>query len=305
MLKFSVKILGCSSAMPTTTRMPTAQLISYNTNTYLIDCAEGTQLQLRKMNCSLLKINNIFISHLHGDHFYGFFGLISTFNMLGRKNKLNIFAPKELFDIYKAIQQIKKEDLGYDINFIALNPDGKRKIFDDKYIEVYSFPLKHSIQVWGFLFSEKEKTLNIKKSAIEEYILSIKEILKIKKGENYTNEKGEIINNSELTVPPPPIRNYAYCTDTLPIKSINKYFQNVDLLYHESTYCSDKKTNAKKHFHSTAQQAAEIAKITNAKKLVIGHYSSSYPTTEIFLKEAKEIFENTVAAYDGLEIEIL
>jgi ribonuclease Z len=304
MLNFSIIILGCGSALPTALRMPTSQIVLYNTTPYLIDCGEGTQVQLRKNNISLLKINNIFISHLHGDHFYGIFGLLSTFGMLGRKKPLNIYAPENLKKYCELLLISNNNLLQYDINFIPLKKIQNNLILSDKYLDVYSFPLKHSVAVWGFKFVEKNKTLNIKKELIEELNLSIADIVKIKNGENFVLDNGLIIPNNKLTIKPEKARSYAFCTDTLPLKNLENNIRNVDLLYHEATYANDNKILAKKTFHSTANQAAEIAKLCDVKKLLIGHYSSRYTETDTLLNEAKSIFTNTIAVYDNLVVEI-
>ncbi|HOZ30729.1 MAG TPA: ribonuclease Z [Bacteroidales bacterium] len=303
-MQFQIRILGSSSALPTSTRMPTAQVVMYNETPYLIDCAEGTQMQMRKFNVPFGKLKNIFISHLHGDHFYGIFGLLSSFNLLGRKQDLNIYAPSELKKIYETVLSLNNDHLHYKVNFIPLTDNGKNLIFENKFLEVYSFPLKHTKPTYGFLFVEKNKALNIRKDVIERYELSIAEIVKIKAGEDLVDDFGEVVKNSELTTKPGEIRSYAFCTDTLPIKNLDKYFNNVNLLYHEATFASDMKDLAVETHHSTAKQAAEIAKITSARKLLIGHFSSRYKSIEIFLKEAEEIFPDVVAGEDGMLINI-
>ncbi len=303
-MKFQIRILGSSSALPTSTRMPTAQVVIYNETPFLIDCAEGTQMQMRRFGVPLSRLKNIFISHLHGDHIYGIFGLLSSFNLLGRKQELNIFAPAKLKDIYEAVLKLNNDELKYKINFHPLNADGKNLLFESKNLEVHSFPLKHSKQVFGFLFEEKQKQQNIRKDIIERYELSISEILRIKAGEDLIDEDGEIIKNSDLTTKPGAVRSYAFCTDTLPLKNLNKYFSNVDLLYHEATFASDLADMAKETYHSTAKQAAEMALQTEAKKLVIGHFSSRYKEIDILIREASEVFENTIGAEDGMMIEL-
>lgn len=302
-MNFQVRILGSSSALPTSERFPTAQVVLYNNEPFLIDCAEGTQIQMRKYKVPFGKLKNIFISHLHGDHIYGIFGLLSSFNLLGRKSKLNIFAPAKFKEIYEKVLELNNDELKYKINFIALKPNDKNLIYSNKYIQVSSFPLKHSKQVFGFLFEEKQKQKNIKKEAISELNLSIKQILDVKNG------KDLIINNitipnSELTTPQIPPLSFAFCTDTLPLKNLNKYINEVDLLYHEATFGEELKPLAKETMHSTAMQAAEIAKIVNAKKLVIGHFSSRYKSVDLLIKEAKSVFPNTIEAQDGLLINI-
>ncbi len=303
-MKFNIRILGSSSALPTSTRMPTAQVVTYNETPYLIDCAEGTQMQMRKFSVPLGRLQNIFISHLHGDHIYGIFGLLSSFNLLGRKQALNIYAPAKLKEIYETVLSLNNDELKYKINFHPLTADGKNLIFENKFFEVYSFPLKHSKPVFGFLFIEKQKQQNIRKDVIERYELSVSEILRIKAGEDLIDEDGEIIKNSELTTKAGAVRSYAFCTDTLPLKNLTAYFSDVDLLYHEATFASDLKDMAKETFHSTAKQAAEIAIHTNSKKLVVGHFSSRYKDVDSLVKEASDVFENTVGAEDGMLLEL-
>jgi len=284
--------------------MPTAQVVMYNETPYLIDCAEGTQMQMRKYSIPFGKLKNIFISHLHGDHFYGIFGLLSSFNLLGRKQDINIYAPPELERICETVLGTNNDNLNFKVNFIPLNNNGKNMLFDNKFLEVYSFPLKHTKQTYGFLFIEKNKPLNIRKDVIERYELSITEILKIKAGEDLIDDFGDVIKNSELTTKPGEIRSYAFCTDTLPLKQLHKFFINVDLLYHEATFADDMVELARKTYHSTARQAAEIANITEAKKLLLGHFSSRYKSTDMFVKEAGEIFPDVVAAEDGMLINL-
>ncbi|MDD3740078.1 MAG: ribonuclease Z [Bacteroidales bacterium] len=303
-MQFQIRILGSSSALPTSTRMPTAQVVMYNETPYLIDCAEGTQMQMRKFSIPFGKLKNIFISHLHGDHFFGIFGLLSSFNLLGRKQDLNIYAPAELKKIYETVLSLNNDHLHYKVNFIPLTDNGKNLIFENKFLEVYSFPLKHTKPTYGFLFVEKNKALNIRKDVIERYELSIAEIVKIKAGEDLFDDFGEVVKNSELTTKPGEIRSYAFCTDTLPLKNLKEYFTDVNLLYHEATFASDMEDLAKETRHSTAKQAAEIANITKSKKLMIGHFSSRYKSVEIFLKEAEEIFTDVTAAEDGMLINL-
>jgi ribonuclease Z len=279
-------------------------VVLHNNIPFLIDCAEGTQMQMRKYGIAFGRLQNIFISHLHGDHIYGIFGLLSSFNLLGRKQDLNIYAPAKLREIYESVLKLNNDQLKYKINFHPLEDSGKNLIFESKVLEVYSFPLKHSKQVFGFLFIEKQKPLNIRKDVIERYELSISEIVRIKAGEDLIDEFGEVLKNSDLTTKPGEIKSYAFCTDTLPVYDLNKYFSNVNLLYHEATFAEEDKDLCKETMHSTAAQAAEIAKIVNAKKLIIGHFSSRYKTIENLIAEASAIFENTVGAEDGMLISL-
>ena len=298
-MNFKIIILGSSSALPTSKRMPTSQIILYNKNPYLIDCAEGTQMQMRKNNISLLRLKNIFISHLHGDHFYGIFGLISSLNMLGREHDLNIYAPEKLKEIYESVLKLNNDILKYKINFFPLCNSGKNLIFQNKNLEVYSFPLKHSKPVFGFLFSEKTGLLNIKKEVIEQYNLTIKQIIEIKNGCDLLLDNGEIIKNEIITYNPQKAKSYAFCTDTIPLYDLDRYLTEPDILYHEATFGSEYEEFAKATFHSTARQAAEVAKKVNAKKLIIGHFSSRYKNMSALVDEAKAIFPNVFEANDG------
>lgn len=303
-MDFKVRILGSSSALPTSERFPTAQTVLYNNVPYLIDCAEGTQVQLRKYKVPFGRLKNIFISHLHGDHIYGIFGLLSSFNLLGRKQALNIYAPEKLKEIYETVLNLNNDVLKYKINFYPLNNKSKNKIFENRYLEVYSFPLIHSKEVYGFLFQEKQKDRNVIKSKIADYNLSVKQILELKKGKNITLDN-KPIKNQDLTIDPDKPRSYAFCTDTLPLDNLDKYIKGVNLLYHEATFGSELESLSKQTFHSTAGQAAEIAKIVKADKLIIGHFSSRYKSVEPLLSEAKRVFQNTIEATDGLLVDVL
>ena len=303
-MKFELTILGSSSALPTSQRNLTAHVLNVYERFFLIDCGEGTQIQLRRNKVKFGKINHIFISHLHGDHFYGLFGLLSSFNLLDRTNDLHIYAHKPL---KKGIDYIRKNfegPLNYNIHFHPINPDIKELIYEDKRLEVYSFPLKHKIPTSGFLFVEKPRLPNIKKSYVEKYDISIKNIHHIKNGGDYTRPDGKIIPHTEITEPPYRQRSYAFCSDTGYYDEMVPVIQNVDLLYHEATFQEEHKDEAAQTLHSTAKQAAKIAQKAQAGKLIIGHFSARYKNTDILLNEAKEIFRETISAEDGLMYEI-
>lgn len=303
-MKFELTILGSSSALPTSQRNLTAHVLNVYERFFLIDCGEGTQIQLRRNKVKFGKINHIFISHLHGDHFYGLFGLLSSFNLLDRTNDLHIYAHKPL---KKGIDYIRKNfegPLNYNIHFHPINPDIKELIYEDKRLEVYSFPLKHKIPTSGFLFVEKPRLPNIKKSYVEKYNISIKNIHHIKNGGDYTRPDGKIIPHTEITEPPYRQRSYAFCSDTGYYDEMVPVIQNVDLLYHEATFQEEHKDEAAQTLHSTAKQAAKIAQKAQAGKLIIGHFSARYKNTDILLNEAKEIFRETISAEDGLMYEI-
>lgn len=296
-MNFSITVLGSSSALPTSSRFPTAHLLNANERFFLIDCGEGTQMQLRKYKIRFSKINHIFISHLHGDHYFGLFGLLSSFSLLGRTNPLHIFAHQELKDIITF--QFNNYPLGFKIDFHSLPEKTSDIIFEDKQLTVTTFPLNHRILSNGFLFKEKQKDRNLKKDMIAYYNLSIKDILKIKQGEDYVNTDGILVPNKNLTLAPALPRSYAFCSDTAFDPSIVKYIKNVDIIYHESTFVEDMKSRATETAHSTAKQAAEIARLAGAGKLLLGHFSARYRDLTIFESEARQIFENVHNVEEG------
>lgn len=303
MSTFSLTVLGSNSALPTIDRFSTAQLLNVNERFFLIDCAEGTQLQLRRFKIRYLKINHIFISHLHGDHYYGIFGLLSSLNLSGKKGEVHIYAHPNLEKLLNLKMQFS-EPFMFDVVFHPLNSKLNEVIYEDKNITVETIPLKHRIPSCGFLFREKEKPKNIIKEKIEAYNISIKDILKIKKGEDLILDNGQTIPNKALTKAPAPLRSYAFCSDTIYREQIIPIVKNVDLLYHEASFLSNKSDFAKRTYHSTAAQAATIAKKADVKKLLIGHFSARYKKTEDLLNEACAVFPNTIAAYDGLRVDI-
>lgn len=298
-MPFELTILGSSSAIPTSERYPTAQVLNALGRFFLIDCGEGTQIQIRRQKIGFGKIKHIFISHLHGDHFYGLIGLISTFNLLGLKNDIHIYSASELKDLIQPQLDFLRGDMQFKVIFHPLNFKKPQRIYADKSVEVFSFPLKHSVPVSGFFFREIQKLPNIKKDYVKKYNIPIASIKSIKDGAGFTTEKGKFLTHEELTIPPPSPRSYAFCTDTalhLPAAEIIKH---ADLLYHESTFTEEMKEQAEKTYHSTALDAAKMAKTAGAKKLILGHFSNRYKKIEPFVEEAKSIFENTEAAVDG------
>jgi ribonuclease Z len=301
---FELLILGSSAATPTSKRNPTAQLLNIAERYFLIDCGEATQIQLRKYKARFQSVDQIFISHLHGDHFLGLPGLISSMHLLGRQKPLTIFGPKELQDIIETINKYSETVLNFPLHFVYTQINEKQKIWEDEKVEVYSIPLKHRIPTTGFLFQEKPLPRNIDKYKLEKYQVSFSEIHKLKQGLDALDNNGKLIKNSDLTHDPPKVRSYAFCSDTKFFKELASHIQDVDLLYHESTFLNDKKERAKQTFHSTAAQAAEMAKMSNAKQLMLGHYSARYDSLDMFLEEAKPIFENTILATEGLQIKL-
>ncbi|MFN3917837.1 MAG: ribonuclease Z [Flavobacteriales bacterium] len=303
-MRFEIQILGCGSALPTLGRNSGGQVINLHEQFYLFDCGEGTQNEMRKHKVKFQRLNHIFISHLHGDHFFGLIGLISTLNLLGRQGELTIYGPADLKEILEIQMQASDTYLRFKLNFVATQAKEKKLLFENKTTEVYSFPLKHRIACTGFLIKEKLREKKIKPESIKAYQIPRYYLNKIKKGEHFTTKDGKVIPNNELTIEDKPPRSYAYCSDTIYFEDIAKYIQGVDLLYHESTFLESLKTRAKQTFHSTAKEAAQIAKLTKAKKLILGHYSARYKDLTLFLDEAKEVFENTEIGYDGKIIPI-
>lgn len=303
MSPFAITILGCNAALPTIERNSTAQVVNINSRHFLIDCGEGTQLQMRRFKVPFEKINNIFISHLHGDHYYGIMGLLQTFSLKGRKNPLNLYAPAGLNEIITFLLQYS-QPLGFELNFIPLVFKEITTIYEDKNITIETIPLKHRVPVCGFLFKEKDKLRKIKKEAIHQYNIHVKYIADIKAGTDFITENGEKIDNSLITTDPTPKRSYAFCTDTILREQIIPQISNVDVLYHEATFKHDMLAHAKATFHTTSIQAATLALKAGVKKLILGHFSSRYRDSTELENEAKTIFENSFAAYDGMVIKI-
>jgi ribonuclease Z len=290
--------------MPTSKRFPTAHLLNVNERFFLIDCGEGTQIQLRRFKLGFAKINRVFISHIHGDHLFGLFGLLSSFQLLGRKNELHIHGPGEIKEIVNFYEKYFGTEQSYRIKVHPLGYTRKMLIFEDERLEVFSFPLKHRVPTCGFLFIEKEGDLNLKKEAIDKYKPGIENIHSIKAGKDLVLDDGTIIPNTELTLSPWKRRSYAYCSDTSFDPKLSEILQEVDLLYHEATFSREDEELAKITGHSSTVQAASIALSSNARKLLIGHFSSRYKSPEILQNEAREIFPETFAVNDGDEFEV-
>ncbi len=304
MKPFNITILGCGSATPSKMRNPSAQLINLHEKMILFDCAEGTQMQMRKYRVKNNRINHIFISHLHGDHYLGLMGLLFTYHLFGRITTLHIHAPKEMKDIIDIQLKVSNSELCYPLLFHELQTDKFHLELETKTFNVYTFPLKHSIPTWGFIIKENYTGFKIDKTFISNEKPSIIDIHKIKSGEDYINAEGKFYKNKEITKAGDRLRSYAYCTDTLYDEDIIPFIENADLLYHEATFTHDFAEVAKSKFHATAKEAALIAKKANVKKLVIGHFSARYEDTSPILDEAITYFPETLVAEDGLKIEI-
>ncbi|MCD4770493.1 MAG: ribonuclease Z [Bacteroidales bacterium] len=301
---FEITILGSSSALPTSQRYPAAHVLNAHERFYLIDCGEGTQMQLRKNRIRLGKINNIFISHMHGDHIFGLYGLLSTLNLTGRKTPINIFAAEQFGPIMQSHLNDFDLHLKFDLIFHPLKGDSPSLIFTDKIITVTSIPLRHRIPTYGFLFREKQKERNIIKESLKEYRIPLISIPGIKRGEDFITGSGKVIPNREITNDPPIPRSYAYCSDTSYFKQLSQFVRGVDLLYHEATFGSELADLARQTGHSTSIEAATVARDAEAKKLVIGHFSARYKSVELLVEEARSVFKETIAAQDGAVITI-
>ena len=298
-MSFEVTILGASSATPTSSRNVSAQLVHLLGRFFLFDCGEGTQIQLRRFGVKIQKINYICISHLHGDHYLGLIGLLSTMSLLNRNKELIIFAPKGLESILNLHLKLSYSVLSFPLKFIVLNTSKMQKIFEDDMFELFSFGLKHRIPCWGFKLLEKKRPRNLLKGIIEKYKIPYSVIESIKSGEDYTTDSGQVLPNKLLTSNPYKPRSYAYCSDTMPFDDLIDYILDVDLLYHDSTFHSNLAEKAKSTFHSTAKQAGIVASKANVKKLILGHFSSRYKKLDILKKDAQSKFKNVDIAIEG------
>lgn len=299
-MNIQLTILGCHSATPRVNAHPTAQYLEINNRHFLIDCGEGTQRQMRKYKVGFSKINHIFISHLHGDHFFGLIGLISTYGILNREKDLHIFGPKGIKKITEMQLKISGSHVKYNLIFHELTSTKSELIFEDDKVEVRTIPLHHRVYTNGYLFTEKPKALKLHIDNIKNYDeIDTCDYHNIKAGKDFTLSTGEIVPNSELTLPPTKPLSYAFCSDTKYKPNIVPIIKNVDLLYHEATFLKDREDLCERTKHSTAEQAATIARDAKAGKLIVGHYSSRYQNIEDFKTEAQTVFSNVELAETG------
>lgn len=297
---FNVHILGCGSALPTLKHFASSQVVEIRGKFFMIDCGEGTQIQLRRSRVGFTKIQAVFISHLHGDHCFGLIGLISTFGMLGRTAALHVYAPAPLGPMLKAQMDMFCTGLEFEVVFHAVDTTQHQVIFEDRSLTVESIPLQHRIACSGFLFREKPTLPHIRRDMIDCFNIPVSQINNIKNGADWTTEDGRVIPNSKLTYPPASTRSYAYCSDTRYMPDLHKEIEGVSLLYHDSTYDSACAARAKLYYHSTSQQAAMVARDAHAQELVLGHFSARYDNESAILDEAKAVFPNTILAKEGL-----
>ena len=298
-MPFDITVLGCASATPTSTRHPSAQLVNLLGRFFLIDCGEGTQMQLRKNKIKIQKINFICISHLHGDHYLGLIGLLSTMSLLNRNKELTIFGPKGLDKIIELHLKLSYSKLSYSLNIINLQSSTLTMLYEDDACQLFSFPLKHRVPCWGFKLVEKKRPRRILKNMIDKYSIPVQAINQIKLGSNYLTTDNKLIDNNVLTIDSYKPRSYAYCSDTQYFKKLANYIKDVDLLYHEATFHSSLSDKAKSTFHSTSKDAGKVASQANVKRLLIGHFSSRYKDLDVLKKDAKKIFTNVDIAVEG------
>lgn len=294
----ALTILGNNSAIPAFDRFPTAQVLQTQEDAYLIDCGEGTQMQMAKYKIKRSKISHIFISHLHGDHYFGLPGLINSMSLLGRTQDLHLHAPAPLEQIIQLQLDAASTVLCYKLYFHALGDE--KEIMNDSKMSVRCFKVQHRIDCWGFLFREKKNPRKIDAERIKGYDIPASFYERLQKGEDYTTKKGTIIPNEEVTIAAPAAKSYGYCADTIYDESLVEKIKSVDLLYHETTYLKGNEQKAAARFHSTTLQAASIAEKAAVKKLLIGHFSAKYELLDDFLTEATGVFPNTELALEGI-----
>lgn len=298
-MKFEVTILGSSSATPIFNRNPTAQALNINERLYLVDCGEGTQQQMLRFDVKASRIDYIFISHLHGDHYLGLIGLLSSLHLNGRTKPLYIYCPAPLKDIIDLQFKYSETTIHYPIEYTFTDATKPCKLVDNQDVIIESFPLDHRIPCTGFLFRQKKRLRKLMKEKIEDMKIPIEFYSRLKKGEDYTDADGKFYKNSELTIDSDRPRAYAYCSDTLYNENYFPYIANSDLLYHEATFLDNMRDRALETHHTTALQAGEVALKTGAQKLIIGHFSARYKTLNELLDEARSVFPDTELAIEG------
>lgn len=298
-MRFDVTILGSSSATPIYNRNPTSQALNINERIYLIDCGEGTQQQMLRFDVKPGKIDHIFISHLHGDHYLGLIGLLSSMNLNGRKKTMHLFGPPDLRKIIDVHLECSWTSIGYDIDFHPLHTDYSELILDNQDVTVETIILNHRIPCTGFIFRQKKPLLKLDANQLELYNVGRNQYFNLKKGKDFINEQGEAVPNSTFTITPEEPKSYAYCSDTLAGRDYIEQIRNVDLLYHEATFMHNLLSRAQETYHTTALQAGEIALEAGVENLLIGHFSARYKTLDGLLEEARSVFKPTELAIEG------
>lgn len=301
---FKVHILGCGSALPTLQHNASSQIVELREKLFMIDCGEGTQIQLRRSRIHFSKIIAVFISHLHGDHCFGLPGMISTFGMTGRTAPLHIYAPAAFEPILEQTLSFFCQGLEFKVVFHAVDTTQNKVVYEDRSLTVETIPLQHRIDCCGYLFREKPILPHIRRDMIDFYKIPISQINNIKAGADWVTPEGEVIANSRLTTPAEPARSYAYCSDTRYIKTLHELVKGVSTLYHESTYSAEDAERARLYWHSTSQDAARVARDASVGKLLLGHFSARYNNESQLLEEAKEIFPNSYLTCEGASFDI-
>lgn len=304
MAEFNINILGCGSALPTTRHLATSQIVDLRDKLYMIDCGEGSQVQMRRMRVRFGRLAHIFISHLHGDHCFGLPGLISTLGMLGRTGELVVHGPKEVETYLRPVMDLFCRGMEFEVRFNPVDTRSHSLVMEDRSLSVYSIPLKHRIPTCGYLFAEKPKEAHIIREMTDFYQVPVRCMKDIKQGQDYVAPEGEVVPNSRLTRPAAPPKRYAFCSDTAYNRSIIPIIEGADLLYHEATFAECDLARAKETFHSTARQAAEIARDAHVKRLVIGHYSARYEDLSELHREAEAVFPGTILGNEGTVIPV-
>ena len=302
-MNFTLNVLGTASALPTTERYPSAQVLNVRGRLFMIDCGEGAQIQLRRAGVSFLKIEHICLSHVHGDHIFGLFGLLSTMGMLGRTAPLSIYAPASLAPTIEFFKTNFGEGLLYEIEHVVLEMTSPEVVYENRNVELLAFPLNHRVETFGFMIREKMPQFNVHKDAIARYGLSLAEIGTLKRGEDVVRES-MVIRNAEAAYLPFKPRSYAYCSDTAPFPELAGWVRGASVLYHEATFPAEMAEMAEKTFHSTTLQAAQCALDAGVGRLLVGHYSSRFPSVEFYLDELRSVFPESYLTKDMDEIEI-
>ena len=301
---FRVYILGCGSALPTLRHYASSQLVEIRGKLMMIDCGEGTQMQLRRCHARFTKLSHVFISHLHGDHCFGLIGMISTFGLLGRTATLHVHGPEALGDMLRSQIQFFCRDLGYEVEFHPVDTTVHQVIYEDRSLAVESLPLCHRLPTCGFLFREKPSLPHVRREMIDFYGIPTSQIMNVKNGADWQTADGETVPNARLVTPADAPRSYAYCSDTRYLPELVPMLEGVSTLYHESTYGDDNRLLAEKYNHSTASDAARIARDAHVGQLLLGHYSSRYDDEQVLLKEAAEIFPNALLSQEMMVIDV-
>lgn len=303
-MNFELNILGCGSAKPTTRHQPTSQILNVRGKFFMIDCGEGVQTQMQKMGLSMMNIGHIFISHNHGDHVFGLPGLVGTMDLLGRTAELHVHGPLQVGDFIDFLLKTFYTDIGYKLIFHPVDVHQHTLVYEDRSITVYNIPLQHRLLTCGYLFKEKPGLPHIRREMIDAFNIPVSQINNIKAGASWTTEDGTIIPHERLTTPAKPPRSYAYCSDTVYLPELKDILHGVTLLYHEATYMHERALRAEQTRHTTALQAATLARDAKVEQLCVGHFSASLKDENALLHEAQSVFPNTILANEGLVVSI-